>query len=272
MYIWSYGLAEFLRHSNEDAICSRFLADLVQRAVRTIWPDCHNFIRIADLGCGPASKAMGMARLLHQAGIKSHWDLVDIDPKWTDTVVAKVESMKFENEVRFDLHCPCSAQIWRATSERAPHIAQFIQVAYDDETEQAVYEIGKSLAEQKSIIFVVAEHPASDLSRLRQKLSALGYRNLPNERVTSLAQRFRSEGLHVKKFVVRRKFLDIGPVDKLLDADWLWDLIFGEKHNPDDKAKLVPIIKDYARLGTISSAGTSILDIPDVVITVRQRG
>src|SRR4051812_6627280 len=112
MYVWSYGLGEFLRHSNEDVIYGTFIANLVQRAARRIWPDCNKFVRIADIGCGPASKAIEIARGLHHHGIRSHWDLVDIDRMWTGEIQKNVHSVGSSNDMRFDVHCPCSAEMW----------------------------------------------------------------------------------------------------------------------------------------------------------------
>jgi hypothetical protein len=271
MYVWSHGLGEFLRHSNEDAVCSNFITDLVQRTVHRLWPDCTENIRIADIGCGPGSKAIEIARGLHRHGITSHWDLVDIDHMWANEIQKNIRATGSPNHMRLEVHCPCSAEAWSDALSMPPHIAQFIHVPYDDETEETVYTLGKTLTAEQAVVLVAAEHPASDLSKIRRTLAARGHRNLPKERVTSLVRRFRAEGLHVKQHLVARKFLDIGPAHQLRNADWLWSLIFGGKHNPDDTADLVSLISDYVRLGAIASADACILDIPDFLITVRQR-
>jgi hypothetical protein len=271
MHIWSYGLAEFLRHSNEDAICSAFIGDLISRGARRIWPDCTNFIRVADIGCGPGSKAVKVAQFLRREGLKTHWDLIDIDTRWKDTLTENLRHTGNMNDVRFDVHCPLSAGSWAKSSRTAPHVAQFIQVPYDDETEEMVYTLTLELAAKRSFILVSAEHPQSDLNLIRKKFAALGYRGLPSGRVTSLARRFKDRGLLVKSYILRKQYLDIGFADQDANTEWLWDLIFGSKHSKQDERKLAEVIEQFCANAFVPSLNSAILSVPDLLITVRQR-
>ncbi len=271
MYVWSYGLAEFLRHSNEDVICSTFIGKLISRAVRSIWPECTGFVRIADIGCGPGSKAVKIAKRLRDDGVKTHWDLVDIDERWIDSVTENVRRVGNKNDTHFDVHCPLSAKSWMKSLAAVPHVAQFIQVPYDDETEEIVYSLTTELAEKRSVVLISTEHPHSDLNLIRKKFTKLGYRNLPSGRATSLAERFRGRGLDVKKYTLDKQYLDIGAAGRNENAEWLWDLIFGTKYSVKDEPNLAAIINEFCTRGFVPSLNTSLLSVPDLLLVVRQR-
>lgn len=271
MHIWSYGLAEFLRHSNEDAICSNFIGRLISRASRQMWPDCKTFIRVADIGCGPGSKAVGIAQRLRSDGLKTHWDLIDIDENWKDILAENVRLAGNMNDIRFDVRCPLSAGLWAQSLPAAPHVAQFIQVPYDDETEEMVYRLTLDLAARRSFILISAEHPRSDLNRIRERFAGLGYRDVPSGRAISLAKRFRDRGLLVKHYTLGKQFLDIKCARLNGDSEWLWDLILGSKRNKPDPCKLTEIIEEYCASSPVPSLNEFILSVPDVLLTVRQR-
>ena len=270
MHIWSHGLAEFLHHSNEDAVCSAFIGKLISRAAH-IWPDCTNFIRVADLGCGPGSKAVAIAQLLRREGLKTHWDLVDIDKDWKDKLAENVRFADNMNDVRFNVHCPLSASSWGKSLPDAPHVAQFIQVPYDDETEEMVYNLTLDLVARQSLVLISAEHPQSDLNLIRERLTQLGYRDMTSGRVQSLATRFKDSGLLVKHHTLGRQYLDVGRAGRNRKSEWLWDLIFGSKHSRQDERKLTEIVEEFCANTLVPSLDAFILNVPDLLITVRQR-
>src|ERR1700730_7806027 len=126
MYTWSYGLAEFLRHSNEDKVCGFFVGKLISLAVRRIWPDCTKFIRIADIGCGSGSKAVEISRYLRHEGIKTDWELIDIDDHWKNPIRDNIQNVGSTNDTRFETYCPMTAESWSQSLTEAPHVAQFL--------------------------------------------------------------------------------------------------------------------------------------------------
>jgi hypothetical protein len=268
---WSYGLSEFLRRSNEDAVCSSFIGKLVGRGIRRTFPDCKRFLRVADVGCGSASKAIAIAQYLNRYGIQSDWDLIDRDEQWRGHIESNIARCGERNDMRFKMFCPVSAEAWSAAMTVKPDVAQFIHVPYDDESEDMVYDLTGYLATNGSFIIIGAEHPESDLSLIRRKISKLGYSNLPRERTTALADRLRRRGLVVKSYVLENKYLEIGRVEELSEADWFWDLIFGRKHVAEDKAALVDTVMEIGGLRFVPSVAASVLSIPDLIITVRHR-
>jgi hypothetical protein len=271
MHVWSYGLAEYLRRSNEDTVCSDFIGRFILRIVRHIWPDCGNFIRIADIGCGPGSKAVQIAQRLSTRGLKTHWDLVDIDEHWREPLAENVHHAGKKNDVRFDLHCPLSAQSWVKSSLTAPHVAQFIHVPYDDDTEEMVFEVAMNLIARRSLVLISTEDPRSDLNLIRNKFVKLGYQNLPMARGNSLAMRFRKGGFVVKQYTLGKQYLDIGSACRNNGDGWLWDLIFGTKHNISDEPRFLEVLNEFYARGHIRSLDSSILSVPDSLLTVRQR-
>jgi hypothetical protein len=268
---WSYGLSQFLRHSNEDGVCSAFVGKLTETAARRLWPTCQRAIKIADIGCGQASKAVRIATYLAARGLRTDWDLVDIDGRWRSSIDGNIQRAEGGNQINFNVQCPFAAETWLESIAIAPDIAQFIHVPYDDETEEMVFSTTMELALKQSFILISTEHPRSDLNTLRRRMSKLGYKDLPSERTTSLATRLKQAGLLVKPYVLSRKYLEVGDVNHISDKRWFWDLVFGTRRSNYDKAELGRLIREIGSSGYIPSLGVTMLNIPDLLITVRQR-
>lgn len=269
--LWSYGLSQFLDHSNEDAICSRFIGKLTASTIRHLWPGCNRPVRIADIGCGQASKAVLIAKYLHNQGIRTDWQLIEIDDRWTPGIRETLRHVPENNELTFDVRCPLSAETWLQSLETVPDITQFIHVPYDDESEEMVFTLTMNLVSRKSFVLIAAEHPESDLSLIRRRMWKLGYQNLPSQRTTSLAKRLRSAGLMVRSYVLRKKYLDIGNMGHISEVDWFWNLVFGNEHHVSDKSRLSELIETIGASGHIPSLRATLLNIPDFMIAVRQR-
>jgi len=183
-----------------------------------------------------------------------------------------LKAVRNKNGVKFDVQCPVAAEHWLEESPSSPDIAQFIHVPYDDESEEMVYRVATELVSRRSFVLIAAEHPESDLSLIRRKMFSLGYGNLPSERTTSLARRFREANLLVKTYVLGKKYLDVGRIDQIAEVDWFWDLIFGNKHPASqDKRELTSVVEKVGGGGYISTLKTTLLNVPDLFITVRQR-
>jgi len=268
---WSYGLPQFLEHSNEDAVCSLFIGNLAASAFRRLRSESAQPIRIADLGCGQASKAALVAEFLHERGIATNWDLIDIDGRWKAAIFKNLARVSNANRMHFNVLCPVAADTWLHLPPAVPHIALFIHVPYDDESEEMVYRVTRALVSLGSFVLISTEHPSSGLSLLRRRMTDLGYNNLPSERTTSLETRLRNDGLVVKSYVLRHKYLDIGSIDQLVEVDWFWDLLSGDKHNINDKVELLDLIRQVSFSKYRRGRATISLHIPDLVITVRER-
>jgi hypothetical protein len=269
---WSYGLSQFLNHSNEDAVYSNYIGQLTESVARRLGPACRRAIRIADLGCGRASKAVLIAQYLYDRGITTNWDLVDIDERWNSAYQETLSGIRTNQALKFNVHCPVAIETWLHSLKILPDIAQFIQVPYDDESEEMVYNATIHLTSRQSFVLISAEHPNSDLNVIRRRISTLGYSNLPSQRATSLAKRLRKAGLIVKSHVVGRKYLDIGQIDQIAEADWFWDVIFGNKRDICDKSRLLDLVKNIGAPGYIPSLRATLLHAPDFIVSVRQRG
>jgi hypothetical protein len=68
-----------------------------------------------------------------------------------------------------------------------------------------------------------------------------------------------------------RQFLDIGTTPGQQPPAWFWDLIFGDCHGTSDSAFLSENVDGFVKRGFIPSLGTSLLSVPDLLISVRQR-
>src|ERR1700692_3674521 len=123
---WSYGLSQFLNHSNEDAIYSNVVGKLAESAARRLWPSCGRAIRIADLGCGQASKAALIAQYLYDRGIATDWDLVDIDERWNSANERTLSGIRTNDALKFNVQCPVAVESWLRSLKPLPDIAQFI--------------------------------------------------------------------------------------------------------------------------------------------------
>jgi hypothetical protein len=271
MYFWSYSLEEFLHHSNEDVVCSDFISKLVARSFEGGTPPAGGFIRIADVGCGPASKAVAISRQLMGYGIRIDWDLIDIDGRWREAISRNIRHFNDRSDSTFNIQCPVAAETWCSEVGQVPDVALFVHVAYDDESEDMVYRVAKRFAADGSLIIIGTEHPESALSLIRRKISALGYSNLPHERATALAARFRNAAFVVEEHVLAGKYLDVGDLDNLPKADWFWSLIFGEEERGRDRSKLVNAVNQVASACQIPDASSGKLNIPDLIVTVRRR-
>jgi hypothetical protein len=272
MLIWSHGLPEFLSHSNEDIVCASFIGKLIARLVQSRWRDCTDFVRVADVGCGSGSKAVQIARHLRGHGVRSAWELIDIDCQWKSMLEANIASERNSNHNRFEMLCPVAAQCWVESATFQPHVAQFIHVPYDDDSEEMIYEVASKLLTRRCFILISAEHPHSDLNVIRRRLNSFGLDGLPSQRTTSLADRFKKCDFLVKEYVLRDKYLDIGPRHQNKDIGWLCDLVFGSRRSVQDNARAAEVIDKFSFSREIASLNSRVLNIPDLLITVRQRG